>query len=216
MIGTPFPRRRVLQAVAAATVLLAAAFAEPRAQRPAPSDAARCAQKPRDAGDAQRCASEAQTADPNAGAAAPPAGAPGGGTGGGGAGGGGAQRDADGGAIGPYRVVKVMDLGGETVDGIACTLAEPFVVHMHTRKVDFDIKFEPMGTPHGAWTYAYLLPSGPETHDAAGEYEVGAPAADGTRSLTIDGKDHVVFHGFNGPMPMHYVMQLAPAQTCPR
>jgi hypothetical protein len=136
----------------------------------------------------------------------------GGGSAGGGSAGGGSQpnTNAPPEVLGPYRVVKVMDRAGELVDGIVCSIAEPFVVHMQTRPATFDIKFEPADKSRGTWTYAYDIPRAGESHRAHGEHVVSAAAADGTRSLTIDGPDFVTFRGFAGPMPMHYVMGLAP------
>lgn len=112
--------------------------------------------------------------------------------------------------LGPYRVVKVMDRAGEKVDGVVCAIDKPFVVHMETRPATFDIVFEPADKAHGGWTYAYDIPRAGETHKASGEHTVSPAAADGARSLTIDGKDLVAFKGFAGPMPMHYVMGLMP------
>jgi len=103
-----------------------------------------------------------------------------------------------------------MDRAGEKVDGVVCAIDKPFVVRMETRPATFDIMFEPADKAHGAWTYAYDIPRAGETHKANGEHTVTPAAADGTRSLTIDGKDFVAFKGFAGPMPMHYVMGLTP------
>jgi hypothetical protein len=81
---------------------------------------------------------------------------------------------------------------------------------MQTRPATFDIKFEPADPLHGMWTYAYDIPRAGESHKASGDYTMSAPAADGSRSLTIDGKDFVTFKGFAGPMPMQYVFGLSP------
>jgi hypothetical protein len=142
-------------------------------------------------------------------------GAGGGGGGGGGAGAGGAGSGSPGseggpGPVGPYHVVKVMNMGGETVDGIVCSSVRPFVIQMHTDRIDFNIAFSPTDATHGNWSYAYGWPDLGETHNATGVYQISPPKPDGTRSLTVDGKDQVVFTGFNGPMPMHYVFGLAP------
>jgi hypothetical protein len=113
--------------------------------------------------------------------------------------------------VGPYHAVKVMDLGGETLDGTVCTINQLFVVSMATPKINFDIQFVPTDKTQGTWTYAYNFPDLGETHDASGGYTISAPAADGTRSLTIDGSDHVVFNGFDGSIPMHYIIGLSPS-----
>jgi hypothetical protein len=112
---------------------------------------------------------------------------------------------------GPYHVVKVMDLGGETLDGTVCAINQPFVVSMATPKITFDIQFVPTDKTQGTWTYAYNFADLGETHDASGSYTISVPAGDGTRSLTIDGSDHVVFNGFDGSFPMHYVIGLSPS-----
>jgi hypothetical protein len=142
----------------------------------------------------------------------PGEGSPGGAApGSGGAGGGsGSQSNSTPASLGPYRVVKVMDRGGEAVSGIVCAIDRPFVVRMQTRPATFDIKFEPADKSRGAWTYAYDIPAAGESHRAHGDHTVSAAAADGTRSLTIDGPDFVTFRGFAGPIQMHYVMGLAP------
>jgi hypothetical protein len=128
----------------------------------------------------------------------------------GGGGGGSGQTSAPAEVLGPYRVVKVMDRAGEAVEGLVCAIDRPFVVHMQTRPATFDIKFEPTDKARGMWTYAYDIPRAGESHRAMGDHIVSPPAADGTRSLTIDGPDFVTFHGFAGPFQMHYVMGLVP------
>ena len=170
-----------------------------------PAESAPCPKgvDPRD--DKRPCAESADGASP---AAIGAAGGPGPGSGGGGGGGAGGAAGRE--TLGPYHIVKVMNLGGETVDGVVCGIDQPFVVHMQTRPATFDIKFEPADKAHGMWTYAYDIPRAGESHNASGEYTVSPPAADGSRSLTIDGKDFVTFKGFAGPMPMHYVFGLSP------
>jgi hypothetical protein len=128
----------------------------------------------------------------------------------GGAGGGGSQPNSTPESLGPYRVVKVMDRAGEAVSGIVCAIDRPFVVHMQTRPATFDIEFEPADKSRGTWTYSYDIPTAGESHRAHGEHTVSAAAAEGTRSLTIDGPDFVTFRGFAGPIQMHYVMGLTP------
>jgi hypothetical protein len=138
----------------------------------------------------------------------------GGGGNGGGAGSGGGSTQTDGPGdpyLGPYRAVKVMNMGGESLDGAVCALGQPFTVHLDTPRISFNIHFAPAGAAQGGWTYAYGFPSLGETHNATGSYEISASAPDGTRRLTIDGRDRVVFNGFDGPIPMHYVIGLMPA-----
>ena len=145
------------------------------------------------------------------------------GTGGGGAGGGGGDGGAGGGGGGsqdptkladvfggPYRVVQVETLGGETISGFVCALDKPFAVHMATPKVTFDTGFVPSDNTRGAVTYAYNIPSAGESHEAHGSYTITPPAKDGTLSLAFQVSDHVVFHGFDGNIPLRYKMNLAP------
>lgn len=169
------------------------------APAPCPKDADRRSDQ-RPCGDSADGASPAAIGVP-AGSAGPGAG---GGAGGGS--GGAAARETR----GPYHIVKVMNLGGEMVDGVVCGIGQPFVVRMQTRPATFDIKLEPADNAHGTWTYAYDIPRAGESHKASGEYTMSPQAADGSRSLTIDGKDYVTFRGFAGPMPMHYVFGLIP------
>ena len=182
---------------------------DPPAERaPCPKDAA-----PRD--DERPCAESADGAAPSAIGAPNGSAGPGAGSGGGGGSGGAAAREP----LGPYHIVKVMNLGGEMVDGVVCGIDQPFVVHMQTRPATFDIKFEPADNAHGMWTYAYDIPRAGESHKANGEYTMSPAAADGSRTLTIDVKDFVAFKGFAGPMPMHYVfglMQIAGGGGCGR
>jgi len=180
---------------------------DPPAERaPCPNDA-----EPRD--DKRLCAESADGAALAAIVAPVGSSGPGAGGGGGGGSGGAAAHET----LGPYHIVKVMNLGGEMVDGVVCGIDRPFVVHMQTRPATFDIKFEPDDKAHGMWTYTYDIPRAGESHKANGEYTMSPPAADGSRSLTIDGKDFVTFKGFAGPMPMHYVfglMQIAGDSGC--
>jgi len=171
-----------------------------------PAERAPCQKdaEPRD--DERPCAESADGAAPAAIGAPTGSAGPGAGSGGGGGSGGAATHEP----LGPYHIVKVMNLGGETVDGVVCGIDRPFVVNMQTRPATFDIKFEPADRARGMWTYAYDIPRAGESHKASGDYTIGAPAADGSRSLTIDGKDFVTFKGFAGPMPMHYVFGLSP------
>jgi hypothetical protein len=193
---------RVAASFAAATVLIVASapaaaqlVVEPTAEhKPCPKDA-------ETSDDKRPCA------ESTAEGASPAISGVGAGAGSGGGGGGGAAAREN---VGPYHVVKVKNLGGEMVDGVVCAIDGPFVVHMQTRPATFDIKFEPADKARGMWTYAYDIPRAGESHKASGEYTMSPPAADGSRSLSIDGKDFVTFKGFAGPMPMQYVFGLSP------
>jgi hypothetical protein len=83
--------------------------------------------------------------------------------------------------------------------------------------VPFVFGFAPQSGTHGAWTYAYSIPSAGEAHDASGKYTVGSATDHGTLALTMTGKDHVVFKGFDGMMPVSYSFKLVPSSStsCP-
>jgi hypothetical protein len=139
-------------------------------------------------------------------------GAGGGGAAGGGAGGGGGSEDSaplGRGVLGPYLVVQIETLGHEVISGLVCALDKPFAVHMATPKVSFDTGFVPNDNTRGAVTYAYNIPSAGESHEAHGSYTI-TPAKDGILSLAFQVSDHVVFHGFDGNIPLRYKMNLAP------
>jgi hypothetical protein len=202
----------VARVVAPIVAALLTAHSAPAAAQLVVEPSAEHAPCPQDAdsrGDKRPCAEPGDGVSP---AAASVAGGSGGGGVGGGAGGGSGGASARE-TLGPYHIVKVKNVGGETVDGVVCAIDRPFVVHMQTRPATFDIKFEPADKARGTWTYAYDIPRAGESHKASGEYTMSAPAADGTRALTIDGKDFVTFKGFAGPMPMQYVFGLAPASS---
>jgi hypothetical protein len=189
--------------VAAALVAVVSAPAAAQLVVDPPAENTPCVKDAKPGDDKRPCAESAEGASPAIGVVGA---GPGSGGGGGGGAGGAAARET----LGPYRIVKVMNRGGEMVDGVVCAIDRPFVVHMQTRPATFDIKFEPADKARGMWTYAYDIPRAGESHKASGEFTMSAPAADGSRSLTIDGKDFVTFKGFAGPMPMQYVFGLAP------
>jgi len=135
----------------------------------------------------------------------------GGGGAGGGAGGGGSQDETKLADVlgGPYRVVQIETLGHESISGFVCALDRPFAVHMDTPKASFDTAFVPADNTRGTVTYAYNIPSAGESHEAHGSYTI-TPARDGTFLLGFVVSDHVVFHGFDGNIPLQYKMDLAP------
>lgn len=112
---------------------------------------------------------------------------------------------------------QVETLGGEQVSGFVCLTTAPFVAHMVTPKVTFDIAFVPRSPSAGSWSYAYSIPSAGESHDASGTYTIAAPDQTGTRRLAFTGSDHVVFKGFDGNFPQRYKFDLVPGPVpiCP-
>ena len=159
-------------------------------------------------------------------------GAAGGAGGGGGGGAGGAGAGAGAGSAAPsnaptpeafelYQVKQTLHLGDETVSGGAClppgsASAQRFTVLMTTRSVTFHIGFTPTATAAGNLAHQYAFPSLGETHRATGTYAIASPAADGSRTVTLRVRDHVVFNGFDGVMPTNYTFALVPVSgACP-
>jgi hypothetical protein len=65
-------------------------------------------------------------------------------------------------------------------------------------------------------TYAYSIPRAGESHDAHGTYTLSLAAPDGTLLLSMAVRDHVVFKGFDGTIPLNYSFDLVPADApCP-
>lgn len=121
-------------------------------------------------------------------------------------------------ASGPYVVKQVVSLGGEVISGNVCSLGLPFSVNAATPKVAWVFNFLPQSDVNGKVTYSYSIPSAGESHDAAGTYTIGQPNADGVVRLSLVVSDHVVFHGFDGKIPVKYYFDLVPTATvrgCP-
>lgn len=120
-------------------------------------------------------------------------------------------------SFGAYTVKQIQTLGGESISGTACDVRTPFVVDAATDKVAWQFLFTPTGaTTKGTVTYAYTIPSAGESHDAKGTYLISAADPDGVRHLSLQVSDHVVFHGFDGKLPVSYKFDLVPLGTgCP-
>lgn len=118
---------------------------------------------------------------------------------------------------GPYAVKQVESLGGEVIAGLVCSTSKPFTVAAHTSKVAWTFLFVPRDPAAGNVSYAYSIPSAGESHQASGTYTISQPAHDGTLHLSLKGSDHVVFHGFDGNIPIRYTFDLVPsgATGCP-
>jgi hypothetical protein len=115
------------------------------------------------------------------------------------------------GSGGPYAVKQILSLGGETISGDVCSVVKPFNVNVTSSKVTFEFIF--VGTKYGnAWSYEYNIPRAGETHAAAGTYTLNPAGSDGTLLLTMTGKDHVTFKGFDGTFPVNYKFNLVPSQ----
>lgn len=121
---------------------------------------------------------------------------------------------------GTYGVRQTQTLGGETISGTVCDIARSFTVHASTSKVAWTFAFVPShaaaraGTVTGTFSYAYQVPGAGESHIGSGTYRISAAAAKGTRTVSLAGRDRVVFHGFNGPIPVRYSFALVPSATC--
>lgn len=146
----------------------------------------------------------------------------GGGAGGGGGTGGGAGSGAptpppSGGPNlgGPYVIDQAVTDGHATAT--VCSLTAPFGIQIASPKVTFTMLLTPAAADHGTLAYSYAFPSLGESHDATGSYTVGAPVHDGTRRLQVSVRDHVVFNGFDGTIPIPQTMTLKPAgaSLCP-
>ncbi len=111
-----------------------------------------------------------------------------------------------------YDVKQVVTLGGETISGMVCSTLNPFSVLSVTPNVTFTFNFVPSSVDKGTWTYAYTLSKAGESHDASGNYTISRPDSNGTLHLSMSGKDHVVFKGFDGNLPSRYRFDLVPSQ----
>jgi hypothetical protein len=111
---------------------------------------------------------------------------------------------------GPYAVKQIETLGGEKISGTVCSTSAPFVVAAATSKVAWTFGFLPTDADKGKVSYAYNIPSAGESHAASGTYTIAQPGADGTRRLSLQVSDHVVFKGFDGNIPLRYKFDLVP------
>jgi hypothetical protein len=178
-------------------------------------------------------AGSSASAAPAGGSGSPAPAVGGGGGGGGGDGGGGAGGGGNGGAGDqatpqstpsptppggpPYVVRKSEDLGGETLTGTMCDTSRSFSVIVATPTVTFTEAFAPAGSTSGSLSYAYAFPDLGESHDATGSYTISGPGPDNVLHLALTGRDHVVFNGFDGRVPINYRFDLVPATVsgCP-
>ncbi len=111
---------------------------------------------------------------------------------------------------GPYVVKQTQTLGGETISGTVCNTRAPFRVAAATSKVSWNFLFN-----RGTMSYAYTIPGAGESHAATGTYTLSKPDVHGVVHLTLAGRDRVVFHGFNGAIPIRYGFDLVPAANTP-
>ncbi len=114
-------------------------------------------------------------------------------------------------------VKQIRSLGGETLSGVVCSTSKQFSVTFTTPKVTFTTLYIPNDATNGKLVYAYSIPSAGESHDATGAYTISPPGKDGTLLLTEQVRDHVVFKGFDGVLPVNYSFNLVPSQdtSCP-
>lgn len=118
---------------------------------------------------------------------------------------------------GPWAVKQIETLGGETISGAVCDMTRPFVVQSVTPKVAFTFVFTPRDGAGGAVAYKYSIPSAGESHAATGTYTATVPGGDGVVHIQLAIRDHVVFKGFDGTIPLRYKFDLVPTPgiTCP-
>jgi len=118
---------------------------------------------------------------------------------------------------GAYVVKQIETLGGEAISGVVCDLTKPFSVLSVTPKVTFTFVFTPKDAKSGNVGYSYSIPSAGESHDANGTYKIALlNQTGGTLQLSLRVSDHVVFHGFDGNIPLSYKFNLAPTGSpCP-
>jgi hypothetical protein len=118
---------------------------------------------------------------------------------------------------GPYNVVQIVKLGDETITGFVCDQTKQFSVNVSTPKIQFVIYFTPTISDQGTLAYSYNFPALGESHDATGSYTITGPGNDGSLLVNFSSKDHVVFKGFDGIIPLTDKFNLVPAQipNCP-
>ena len=114
-------------------------------------------------------------------------------------------------------VKQIRSVGGEAISGVVCSTSKQFIVTFTTPKVTFNTLYNPQDATHGKLGYSYSIPSAGESHDATGDYTISPVGTDGTLLLSEKVRDHVVFKGFDGIMPLNYSFNLVPSQntSCP-
>jgi len=118
---------------------------------------------------------------------------------------------------GPYEVKQIETLGDESISGTVCDVRQPFQVGAVTPKAAWAFAFVPSSaqdSTKGGVSYAYNIPSAGESHSATGTYTLSEAGPDGIRHVSLRVSDHVVFHGFDGPIPVRYRFDLVPAGAC--
>lgn len=115
--------------------------------------------------------------------------------------------------MGPYNAEKIMNLGGETLSGFVCALDQPFTISMLAGGRSFDIQFMPTDSTQGTFSYGYSVPEAGETVTAEGSYRVSEAAADGSRTLTLDGTQVNRFSGGSPTFHLQYSIGLTPQTT---
>lgn len=118
-------------------------------------------------------------------------------------------------SAGPNSVRQTMTAGKETLGtppGGIC-VNRPWQVPVDTPQVSFQFLFGPYSNHPGSggntFGYAYNISSAGESHDASGTYTLSSNK-DGSTKVTMRGRDHVVFKGFDGPIPVRYSFDLVP------
>ncbi len=116
---------------------------------------------------------------------------------------------------GPFSVRQTMTLGKEHLGsppGGIC-VNTPWQVPADTPKVSFVFNFAPYSALPGATGntvgYTYNIASAGESHQAQGSYTL-SPNEDGSTRVSLKIRDHVVFKGFDGNIPVRYSFDLVP------
>jgi hypothetical protein len=113
----------------------------------------------------------------------------------------------------PYKVKQTTHLGDETLSGSVCDTARLFQVTVATSRVTFAMPFTPTDGVHGTIAYTYAWSDLGESHDATGTYQISIPDSRGVLHVAVDIRDHVVFNGFDGTIPLPYKFDLVPADV---
>ncbi len=120
------------------------------------------------------------------------------------------------GAATGYLVFKVMNLSDESLDGLLCTVDQPFDITMRMTTATTILHFTPTGAGGGTWAYQYDLALSNEHHDGSGIYRLSDAATDGSRIITMDGSEVVQTTRHSTTHAFHYVigLSLTPASAC--
>jgi len=135
-----------------------------------------------------------------------------------------ATLEATGQPVGPYSVRQTMTQGHITLhsppEGV-CVNKLWRVPASAPEVPSILFVFDPHGVYPGingnTFGYAYNIPRAGESHQAQGSYKLTSNT-DGSLKVSLTARDHVVFKGFDGMMPVQFTFDLVPMSgnaTCP-